>query len=62
MPKLRQEQFYCVQCGKILKGYDIRIKLDKRGRPRMVAYDKRDHKVYKYVKWDDEERLREKFN
>lgn len=62
--KLRQQEFYCVQCRKRVKcsAEDIRVKNDRAGNPRMVCKDTQGHKLFKYIKWADEKRLKKKFN
>ena len=62
--KMKQNEFYCVSCRKKVKAAneDIKIKKDKRGRPRMVAdCTKCPHKLYKYIKFDKEKSLKHKF-
>jgi hypothetical protein len=41
---------------------DIRVKNDRAGSPRMVAKDKYGHKLFKYIKWDHEKKLKKKYN
>ncbi len=62
--KLRQQEFYCVECRKRVSSYayDIMVKDDRAGKPRMEGYDKHGHKLFKYIKWNDESKLKKKYN
>lgn len=62
--KLKQQEFYCVQCRARVKCPmdDIRVQTDRAGKPRMVCKDKYGHKLFKYIKWDSENKLRKKYN
>jgi hypothetical protein len=67
MPKscaLKASEFYCVACQKRVnvKPGDIRVSKDVNNRPRLVAYDRYDHKLFKYIKQADEKKLRNKYN
>lgn len=61
---MKQNEFYCVSCRKRVNCHpeDIRVKTDRNGRPRMVGYDKYDHKVFKYIKESDYSKLKKKYN
>jgi hypothetical protein len=62
--KLKQQEFYCVECRKRVKccADDIRIETDRAGKPRMIGEDKYGHLLFKYIKWDAEDRLARKYN
>lgn len=63
--KLRQGEFYCVSCCKRIRvpADDIRVKRDKRKKPRMVAKcHKCGTKLFKYIKADHEKKLKQKYN
>lgn len=65
---MKQNEFYCVSCRKKVRAHDddIKIRKDKRGRPRMVAStsstSKCNHKLYKYISFDKETKLKNKYN
>jgi hypothetical protein len=61
---LKQNQFYCVGCQKPVSCYceTIKIKKDKNGRPRMVSKCKNEHKLFKYIKESDVNKLHKKYN
>lgn len=64
MPKLKPSEFYCVACAKNIKAKteDIRVEKDKNKRPRLVSYDRFGHKLFKYIKQADEQKLKNKYN
>lgn len=61
--KLTQQEFYCVESRKRIRVPKDKIKLkkDKRGRPRLVAKHQ-GCELYKYVKFADESKLKKKYN
>jgi hypothetical protein len=60
--KLKLTEFYCVGCGKRVKidASEIELKKDINGRPRLQAYDKHDHKLFKYISPDDQSSIKKK--
>ncbi len=62
--KLKQQEFYCVACQKRVScvARDIQVTNDRGGRPRMESEDKHGHRLFKYIKWNDETKLKRKFN
>lgn len=61
--KLKQTEFYCVECRKRVKvpTEDIQVSIDKQGRPRLEGMDKYNHKLFKYIKFSHEDKLGKKF-
>jgi hypothetical protein len=62
--KLKQTQFYCVQCRKrvTVPAQDIYFEHDRAGKPRLVASDKYGHQLFKYVKWSQAAQLARKYD
>lgn len=60
---LKEREFYCVRCGKRVAVHpdDIRVKKDKRGRPRMQGICNCECKVFKYIKIDNYTKLKNKY-
>ena len=64
MPKLNQNEFYCVKTRKIVKvkHEDMCVVVFKNGAPALQAQcPKTDTTMYKFIKHKDEDRLTKKF-
>jgi len=48
-------EFYCVQCRKIVnvKHTNTKVQYDRRNRPRLIGLDRENHVVYRYIKFRD---------
>ena len=62
--KLKEDEFYCVACNKRCKANseDICVVVFKNGVPALQGEcSKCDCDVYKFIKWNSEDRLSEKY-
>jgi hypothetical protein len=66
MTKLKENQFYCVKCKKIVTGSDICVKIYKTSTRRMLpalkaVHNKCDTNLTKFVSMDKKDKLIDKY-
>ena len=64
MTHLKQKEFYCVSCGKVVSikdTYDICVKTLRNGTPALKSECKYGHKLTKFISDDDKQKMVKKY-